>query len=327
MPEKITQKIIEKAPSMRGKFISKNQKLTELERRVAEYQDLLDENGLIKDDALVAPPVALPAGFDPPVPLENLIADTSKIETDIAEVKGGSAKEAIPEEEKQVDEGLAPPGFETGEPDVDPGLPPGSESDSASIKVNVADLIANAKEPVRCGHCGWDQRGLFTPPKFSEEDKMAFIRHIMSSDGRFFKIYDVFGDNLQIILRSRTQAEMELILECGRQDMKAEKLIGMGDLTAQLQRYHIAASVSKIIDRINSENSRNFDALSVYAKSSSNTADAVRAIDEAVFGTGQPTALYNVITAVWMEFERLYAWFTAKAHEVDFWKAAAGDHS
>lgn len=139
----------------------------------------------------------------------------------------------------------------------------------------------------------------------------------MSKEGRFYKDYEVFGGAMTIRFRSRTQHELDLILDAGREELKNEKLAGMGDLTAQVQSYHVAASIDRITQTDGDEKTE-FKALDEVGD--------VKKVDEAVFGEGRASAFYNVTMALWMEFERLYGWFSSKAHEADFWKAADGDH-
>lgn len=328
MPDdEFSQEQLEAAPSLRGRFGTKDQPLTELERAVAEHQGLLEDDGTLKAEALRLCPVALPANMPQTVSLEELVPEKAAvIEEQIQEIKGEHAEAARADEDKQLGDGLAPPPFADGEVADDPGEPPG-DSQTAAVAIDISQLIRNAREPVRCGHCGWDQRDSFKPPPFNEEDKMAFIRHVMSKGGRFFKTFELFGGKVLVTLRSRSQAELEAILECARRELKAEELAGVGDMQAQLQRYHIAAAVAKIVDREDSENSQEFKTLNNQLSVLDDPKKAVQDKDKEVFGSGQSTGFYNIATALWMEFERLYGYFASRAHEPDFWKAAVGDRS
>ena len=326
--DEFTREQLEQAPSLRGSFTRKDQPITELERAVARHQGLLEDDGTLKSEALekVLPP--LPSNMPQTIPLEELVPEKAAgIEAAIQAAKGEHAPDAVEDVEKQVETGLAPPPFDDTELSAGPGEPPG-DNQSAAAAVDLRQLIRGAKEPLYCGYCGWDQRDSFKPPPFTEEDKLAFIRHVMSKSGRFFKRFTLLGGKVKVTLRSRSQAELEAIMECARQELKAEELTGIGDLQAQLQRYHIAASVCKIVDQETPEDSQEFAPLDVQLDKLNTAAKAaVQAKDKAVFGAGQSTGMYTIITTRWMEFERLYGYFASRAHDPDFWTAAAGDHS
>lgn len=319
MPEEFTFEDVKNAPSLKGAFFRKDQKLTPFERAVAEYQGLIDENGLLKDEAIKKQEKSLPPNITPPVNLVDL--DPAKgtevereVEEKVTKIKGETAAEAKADPSLQVDEGLPPP-------DEDPQ----EEEESLDTKedVDLIDLIVNYKEPLLCAHCGWDQRASFKPPRYSEEDKLAFIRHVMSS-GRFYKDYPIFGGKIKVRFRSRTQKELEIIMEKGRQDLKNEKLMGVGDLQAALQRYNVVISIDSWIDTEEPENSKKFPTLEELSKKEE---DPLTALEELVLGQGRSSAAYTILTAIWMEFTRLYEWFAARAHDPDFWKAAVGGAS
>jgi hypothetical protein len=325
MPEnEFTQEQLETAPSLKGRFTSADQSLTELERAVAKHQGLLTDEGKLSEEALKPKPLEMPSGFGGVTSLEDLAPDkVAGVEDAVRDVQGEHAPAAEVDSDLQLEEsGLPAPEFSDSEQDIGPGPPP---EPMASATIDIGDLLRKAKEPVRCHHCGWDQRDSFQNPRFGEEDKMAFIRHVMSAKGRFFKTYSLFGGSAKVTLRSRTQREVDMALEYTRGLLKNEKLLGMGDMQAQLQRYHVAASIHKIT---NDDGTQEFKALQDYDKQvSSETLHPVEALDKAVFGGEQAAGLYNIVTALWMEFERLYGWFASRAHEPDFWKAADGAHS
>ncbi len=317
MPEENRIKDVSKMPSLKGRLPSKDVHLTEMEKAALQDQGLLDDDGRPTDEAIVQPdPMAnLPPGVERPVPLEDLVPDSSVTEEAVAEAKGEHAPEAEVDADKQVAAGLAAPVDDEDET-LDPGLPPG-EAELGSATVPLGALIQQSTDPVNCGRCGFDLRQTFVEPRFEASDKASFIRHIMSKDGRFYKEYEIFDGAMKIRFRSRSQHELDMILDEGRRELKKEDLAGIGDLTAQVQRYHVAASVDRISGTAADEEVTDFELLSEVGN--------VKKVDETVFGTGRSSGLYNVVMALWMEFERLYGWFSSKAHDPDFWKAADGD--
>lgn len=320
MAETFTQEDVENAPELSGKFERKTQALTELERAVAAHQGLLEDDGTLKDEAIRKEPteVQLPPGIPMPVSLESISDDADKITEEIQSIRGEHAPEAAIDEELQVDsEGLAPPDVNNRKVEnID------TVENSAPDELDLRSMIATSDDPVVCAHCGWDQREAFKTPKHSEEDKLAFIRHIMGTTGRFYKTVDLLGGNIKLTLRSRSQTEVDMIMNYTRDEMKKDNLVGVGDLTAQIQRYHIAASVHEIAFDKGREK---FPFLSEIAATDDKS--AVEIMDDNVFGNERSTAMYGMVTAEWLGFERLYGWLASHAHDKDFWKAVAGARS
>lgn len=316
--EKLTQEELDAFPSMKGKFAG-NEHLTELEKQVAMHQGLMTEDGKFTAEAIKPEPKQMPEGFAGIVALEDLAPDKAQeVEAAVQDIRGEHAEDAEIDPELQVEDGgLSAPSFS----DADE-LPDDSDSSTDEDKdttVDIKTLISQSQEPVKCYHCGWDQRNSFQTPKFEEEDKMAFIRHIMSKTGRFYKTYELMGGHILVTFRSRSQSEVDAIVDYTREMVSNEKLIGPADMQAQLQRFHIAASLDTLDTDDPTEPAYSFKPLDQY----SNIAE----MDREVFGSGRGAAFYNMITAQWMEFERLYGWFSAQAHKSDFWRAADGDLS
>lgn len=309
------------APSLKGKFDSKKQPLTDLERAVAAHQGLLEDDGTLKDAAVRPVPPTIPSNMPQTLSLEELMPEGADgIKSQIMEVRGANAKSAVVEEDKQVDTGLQPPELNDEVVASTSVNEPGANQTGAAT-VDIKKIIKDYNEPVRCSYCGWDQRAAFRPPDVTDEDKLAFIRHIMSTSGRFFKEYKIFGGNISIVLRSRSQAELEAILMCARQELKDGELAGVGDLQAQLQRYHISAAVAEIINHKDSKGSIQFDTLASLLGVKT-AKEAVHSKDKDVFGEGRSTGLYTIISSLWLEFERLYGYLIYQAHTKDFWEAA-----
>lgn len=316
---------VESAPSLKGKYTKPNESLTELEKAILSHQGLINEDGTLKDEAIRKedPKSKLPPGFSAPVPLEELAPEqASKLADEIADIKGEHAEQAKPDTSIQLDgEGVPPPKFAENDADAHTVEPLRENEYRSSQQKSIRELIEGSDEPVRCWQCGWDHRESFKPPSYTEEDKLAFIRHILS-DGRFFKTYELFGGEIEVQFRSRTQQEIELIMEYARLAFNEQKLAGWGDVQAQLQRYNIVAAVAGI--RAREDNGfRKFKPLCEFG----DTPDAVKAMDAAFLSSGRSSGMFNIVTAQWMEFERLYGWFSSRAHDSDFWKAVAGDHS
>ena len=310
----LSREELDAAPSLVGKFHDKNVKLTLDEREVLAHQGLLNEDGTLKDEALVPknPLENLPAGVQAPVRLEDLEPDAAAaIESEVGEVRGEISEEAKVDKDKQVSAPLEAPDFGQGGPGVDAddsGFDPGS--------VDVPAVLANSPDPVLCTHCGFDVREQFNDPPCAESDKQAFLRHILSSGGRFQKSYELFGGDVVLTLRSRTQKEVEMILTQARLDAKAMDM-SVGDYTAQINRYLVAASVDKIEDKEN-------EIASFTCLEQLDDENPVVTATDKVYGEGRPTAVVAAITTAWMEFDRLYNWLSSKAHSPDFWKAAPG---
>lgn len=304
---KLTQEQLQNAQSLRGKF-RPGYRLTDAERQVAEFQGLLNPDGTLKTEAMVA------ADGDktpkiPVVPLSE-IANTDELEGRIAEIRGGATPSVEPPD---TADGLPPPTEEA--PTVQP------EAVSPSEPSNIARVLAEAKEPVLCGHCGWDHRVFFQDPACDEQDRAAFVRHVMSRNGRFFKDFKLFDGQVTVRMRSRLQDEVETIVEAARKQMHGGNLVGTGDWQVQLQRYSVAASVESIV---HGPDSQVFPTLAESRERCDD--DDVKAVENLcndVFG-GRSVALYNAITAIWIEFERLYGWLTSRAHSENFWRAARG---
>lgn len=329
-------------PSLAGKFANRGARLTPQERAVAKFQGLLNDDGTLKEEAIAQPEqvINLPPGVSAPVPLESLVENAEEVEEQIRGIKGDFAKEAVVDGDKQLGEGLQPPDFSEG----DGRGAEDSDGDFRTTTVPLGLLIEQSADPVKCSHCGYDLRNAFTDPPYTEDDKMAFVRHVMSDTGRFYKTYSLLGGRVRIRLRSRSQAELEIILQVARQQMKDDKLIGMGDLAAQLQRYHMVASIDRLscdsADEEQPSETKEFMTLNARVESARKKDNrspedddtvlltkCVKDMDAAVFGGGRGTALFNTVMAHWMEFERLYGWFAAKAHDPDFWNAVGGELS
>ncbi len=180
--EQFSAEELKKYPDIRGR-LHPGASLTELERAVASFQDLLNDDGSVKEEALVPAPEGddMSARLPNVVSLESLTPDAEKIEQEIHEIQGEHAPAAEVDDDTQIDAPLPPPGFDE---DSTPGPPPGVPVDDAEenhepLVPAVADLgalIAKSLEPFRCAHCGWDQRQTFKEPEYTEENKLAFIR-------------------------------------------------------------------------------------------------------------------------------------------------------
>ncbi len=159
---------------------------------------------------------------------------------------------------------------------------------------------------------------------------------MMSDNGRFFREAKVFDGEMKIVFRSRSQMETDEIAEQARRDLhglSAESTISMGDVTARIQRYQLLTSLHSLTN-VADGGEKVFKTLDETRESIENdpgTADdppsALKALEKEIVGSGRSSGLFNVLTAEWMEFERLYAWLTSKAHDSVFWKAAGGAHS
>jgi len=325
MQEEITKETIEGAKSLVGVF-DKGQKLTPLELAVAKHQGLVDENDKIKAEHLRKPEQMMPSNLPAPVPIENLISDdaAARLEQGIADIRGEDAIDAVVDDDMQLgDDGLDAPDL-TGANDIAPDENASKFASVDDLAVRLHNVISTAEEPIRCNHCGWDQREMFENPPWTEDDKLAFLGHLMSSGGRFYKTFELFGGQMKITLRSRTQNEIDAIMNQARNEMKDEELVGVGDTAAQVQRYQVAASVSEIEDTTTPLNTKKYK--SITETESTDELSAVRIVDNALFGDC-PAAKFGAIMAVWLEFERLYGWFSSRAYDQDFWQAVVGDPS
>ena len=297
--------------------------MTSLEQAVLRHQGLVDDNDQIKPEAFtkVEEPINLPPHIPSPVPLEDLEPDMAdRISEAVSEARGAAADEADVDPEMQVDAPLPPP--DTDDVMIDDFVDDGF---GASTKMDVGVLLRGAKEPVRCPRCTYDVRKHFADPDFEQSDKATFIRHVMSRNGRFEKRFPILDGHGAIIMRSRSQSEMERIFKYVRSKLQDEELLPGSDYITQIERYHIAASVAAI-ESNDPADSEKFPTLD-YLAQDKDCADPVGALENMVFGSGRSAGLFSIVTALWMEFERLYGWFSSKAHEPDFWKAAVGSHS
>lgn len=324
---------LEKAPPLAGKFDTVDD-MTDLERAVAEHQGLVTPEGALKEDARRRPKKSLdlPPHIGPPVRLEDLTPDAGEINQGIAEMKARLEKETRPAKDAEtarLDQPLPPPSFDDAPVEPERGTDlPRPDADTT----NVFKLIADAKEPVNCGHCGWDVRQTFQPPKATEEDRMAFVRHVMSRSGRFHKTYRLF-DALSLELRSVSQTESDEMIRQLRKDAEKERIRTGGEFSVQLQRYQLAASVRRLIVHSGDADNRIKD---ISEAEVFPTLDEVRKrgvdeparyLEELVIGDNMPTGLYSALVAAWLEFSRFYGWLSAHAHESSFWKAVAGSRS
>lgn len=333
MPERpFTQEDVERAPSLRGKYENPKVWLTPFERAVAQYQDLLQPDGALKEEALKPAPKTMPAGLTPPLPLSLVAADARSIEEEVLrardEVRARHAANSVkPSADAPAAEsgGLPPPEKEEG-PATAPTVeerPREEETPRPTSPEALTAQIAKSPTPVPCGHCGWDQREFYNEPVYTEEDKLAFIRHFFGPSSRFYKTYELFDGGLTVTLRSRLQSEADLLENYVRQTLKTGETIGVGDFMARLQRYQIASSVHKIVDQAGTT-ILEFPEL---AKLEIKDASAVVEMDRLVFGSGQSAALFQIIAALWMDFERLYGYLASRSLQKGFWKAAAEDLS
>ncbi len=340
--EQFSAKHLQQAPDLRGRFTKKDQSLTEEERAIAQFQGLIDPaSGLLTDEAIAKPIPDVSANMPQVVPLEQLTENAADIQEQVEDIQGENADEAEISPDLQVEAPLtpplAPPGYEEGteggsdytDPDPLPTKAP-SEDPADSSVVNIGALLAKSNDPFFCSHCGWDQRGAFQEPKHGEEDKMAFVRHIMSPAGRFYKEYNKFDGKMKVTLRSRSQWEADSIVDFARSIVtggidKTQSLTGMMDLTAQMQRYQMMASVHSITNLVDSKTVV-FPTLESY-KDDDSKEFPVKLMEKTLLGEGRSIGIINIMMASWLEFERLYGWLTSRAHEPDFWKAVGGSRS
>lgn len=318
---KLSREQLAKAPSLAGRFKRPDSPMSDAEREVAEYQGLLDpKTGLLKPEALQKTQPRIPPQVAPPIQLSELVENPAALEEKLEEIKAETTPVAESREPLKVDEsGLPPPSFSDGEP---------ARSDSPVLprddKPDLPSLIREYQEPLRCGHCGWDIRQSFNSPAFDEEDKIRFIRHIMSS-GRFYRDYELMGGQVVVRFRSRSQSEHEKIYAAALKQLNDGKLAGLGDVQAWMHGRNVAASVDALIDRGGEMPiEKKFDTINDRVESGE--ADPVDSLYHDVFSS-RSTAFYSMVWAAWMEFERLYGFLASRAHEPDFWKAAAGAHS
>lgn len=309
-----TQEEIAKAPSLKGKFDNVNVRLTPLEKAVAEAQGLLETTGKLKAEAITAKAKfdSLPAGISMPVPIEDVVKDPDSLTNKINEIKGQTKKPV-----NEVDESLQLEKGGLEAPDLENVV--ATETGMSNQGVSVELLIKQSKTPIACSHCGFDQRDTYKPPECSEEDKIAFVRHFCSKEGRFFKEYEAFNGQVKITFRTRTQEEVDYVSEYIRKLIKDEKLVGDEAIVAKLNRLYAAISVHII--SFSEEIPEKFSRLS-----DNKTQKALENFDKEIFGT-RSEMLCRVIMSSWLEFERLYSWMAARAYDKDFWKAVDGVHS
>lgn len=192
---------------------------------------------------------------------------------------------------------------------------------------DAATAIARSSRPVACPQCGWDHRLKFQSPACEQEDKAAFLRHLLSrnSAGRFFKEYPIVDGSIRVRFRSRTDEENVAIWEQVKRDVLSEKEGGAGrllnEMEMQLQflRYQLISS----LDRISGVDvPETFP--SILEGAQPGEKDWLHKQYKSRLGGSQPAIWYNILVAKFLEFERLYSWLASRAYEPDFWKPAAG---
>lgn len=319
---KVSLEDLQKYPSMSGKFHKREDAkgLTPLEKSVAIAQGLIAEDGLFKEEALVPkrPESKIPEHLTPPTPIEDLVSDADSLIAEINNIKGENKPAAVIKDDNKVGDGLVPPDMsENVEIKDGPGLPPG-EQQKASLHLQ----IKNAKDPVTCPHCSFDIRQSFSEPEITEDVKARFLRHILSTKGRFNSEVELFGGRIKIIFRSRTQSENDAIQKAIIIASNEKRIQTDVELGLLWNRWRAAASIAEI----RTDEPTHIPTLDELLADEHDLMKAIDKLDDAVFGRGKSVALFNAIFAPWTEFEKLYSWLSYKAQDANFWKAADGVH-
>ena len=291
-------------PSLKGKFDRKDQFITELEREAAKKQGLIDDAGLLTDEAIKPKPseddgLAVPLSMI--TPRANSILE--KVEDIVEEIKNPEGLKA-PDGVAPISDGLAPPD--------------GTTPEIGELDMSPAEYLSKCSHSVECNRCGWDLRNAFVPPKYTDDDKEAFVRHLMSRNGRFFKEFPLLSGNIAVVFHSRLQSETDAIVKAAMQYFNGKDSFGVSDVAAYLQKLNMAASIHRFADIAQPTNSEQFKPFSELM-----VGGQAVAVDALLNRFAEwPSALNSAICAAWNEFEQLYAWFTSKAYDPDFWKAA-----
>ena len=137
-------------------------------------------------------------------------------------------------------------------------LPDDKQKEYKALETEVLDLLEGKEEPARqgeqspvdasaqlCPNCSWDQSQREVV-EVTEEDKEMWLKHLLSGT-RFIKEYRLFGNRVMVVLRGRTVAEQDLIMQQLGDDQKKN-----GEpFTPQMylywwSRYALAASLQSI---------------------------------------------------------------------------------
>jgi hypothetical protein len=204
-----TEEQIKSCPSMKGKFANKDVRLTEYEIAVARYQGLIGPDGKLTDEAVEK---ITPDKVTNIIPIDELVDDPDGIASKLEAVK-----QEVHGSETNVD-----PSLQIGKP-LDP---PNTVSGTDLTNLNpsqVTTVIKSCSFPVVCDHCKYDIRNQFKEPPYTEDDKLAFVRHVFAPGSRFYKTYEMFNGSVKVTLRSRTIDETTKIIEHIRELLVAGK--------------------------------------------------------------------------------------------------------
>jgi hypothetical protein len=318
-------------PDLKGK-IPRNITLSPMEIEALRKQGLWDDTNDAPSEEALQPKKPkdladdIPSHLPKPQPLTLMDPQKSQEIDKAAEAIKSASDEEL--NDMQIDTPLPPPTGAATDPEdevAEVGPPP---EFTGLTDIDAASAISKSKTPVGCPRCGWDHREKFAEPKVTEDDKIQFLRHLLSK-GRFYKTYTIMGGKIKVTFRSRTDGENLAIWEQGKHDLRskeaggADRLSNEVELQAQLIKYQLTASVSSVDSNDGPE--RFHELLSIKDDEEVSEEDVVFHKMMERFGGDTPPAWYNILYAQFMEFERLYQWLTARAHDPDFWSTAAGD--
>lgn len=183
------------------------------------------------------------------------------------------------------------------------------------------------EEDATCKHCQRDLASLRSMVKPTEEDKKAWMRHILGEE-RFRKEFVLMGGKLKVTMRSRTAEETDLIFQQLNRDAVSgiiPNIAAFANPTYYARLHRITAVIS--LDRIELEqagpNPVVFPPIG-QAYTASEGKSLVEVAEPAIIGRIKHEAVVNSVTWCARAFEGICRELLERMNDSNFWKTAGG---
>jgi hypothetical protein len=178
-----------------------------------------------------------------------------------------------------------------------------------------------AEEITLCPHCGQDYTRAAS--EISEEDKEAWIRHVLGEE-YFTKTFEVFGGRMKVTFRSRKDYEnRDISLELSKYVQDLKSIINSQSIHAEVSKYNLAISLQEIVtyDKEGVPDTRVFPPIPkeeffrAWEKEGSSVSKRLYEERIADLGPGQIAALSTSM----LRFDQLQLDLARHSNDPDFW--------
>lgn len=199
--------------------------------------------------------------------------------------------------------------------------------ESLTIDTKKDEAPKPQEEETQCKHCSRDLASLRTMVKPTEEDKKAWMRHILGEE-RFRKEFTLMGGKLKVTMRSRTAAETDMIFQQLNRDAVngvIPNIAAFANPTYYARLHRITAVIS--LERLELEQAGPNPVVFPPVTQAYTPVDGKTVLEiaeAAVIGRLSHEAVVNAVTWCARAFEGICRELLERMNDSNFWKTAGG---